>query len=286
MKKTKIASAFLLAVVLCSCTDKAPQAKLDTDIDSLSYAVGIARTAELSVYLTQQAMVDTTYMNDFIRGFLAGVNNDKPKDIAFVAGDQIGQMVSLRWVEGLNMQFFQGDSTKTIDKNNMIAGFMDGLKEKGKMNRMDAQAYVNTYTEKAREKALMDQFGEYKEEGERFLAENKNKEGVITLESGLQYKVIQEGKGEVPTESAKINVKYKGTLMDGTEFEVSRDDKPVVMPVSRFVQGMKEAVCLMPVGSRWEVYIPQELGYKSVDRGKVKPFSTLIYDVELIDIEK
>ena len=136
-------------------------------------------------------------------------------------------------------------------------------------------------------KQLIEQFGENKAAGEKFLAENATKEGVKTTESGLQYKVIKQGKGAIPTDKNTVKVHYKGTLIDGTEFDSSYSRKePSSFPVTGVIKGWTEALTMMPVGSKWELYIPQELAYGSRNQSKIKPFSTLVFEVELLEIVK
>ena len=151
-------------------------------------------------------------------------------------------------------------------------------------------AEVNpTYHEEAiKAKALEEKYGENKAAGEKFLAENKTKEGVVTTESGLQYKVIKAGKGEIPTKESTVKVNYKGTLIDGTEFDSSyKRNAPATFRADQVIKGWTEALTMMPVGSKWELYIPQELAYGARETGgQIKPFSTLIFEVELLEIEK
>ena len=122
--------------------------------------------------------------------------------------------------------------------------------------------------------------------GEAFLAENAKKEGVVTTESGLQYKVIKEGKGEVPTATSTVKVNYKGTLIDGTEFDSSyKRNAPATFRADQVIKGWTEALTMMPVGSKWELYIPQELAYGARETGgSIKPFSALIFEVELLEV--
>ena len=128
---------------------------------------------------------------------------------------------------------------------------------------------------------------ENKAAGEKFLAENAKKEGVKTTSSGLQYKIIKEGNGAVPTDSSKVKVNYKGTLIDGTQFDSSYDRKePTTFRANQVIKGWTEALTMMPVGSKWELYIPQDLAYGAREAGQIKPFSTLIFEVELVGIEK
>jgi len=120
-----------------------------------------------------------------------------------------------------------------------------------------------------------------------FLEENKKKDGVITTESGLQYKIIRQGKGAIPTDMSKVKVNYIGKLIDGKEFDSSYKRKyPAVFRADQVIKGWTEALTMMPVGSKWEIYIPQELGYGSRSLDKIKPYSTLIFEIELLSIEK
>ena len=294
MKKVSFLAALAVAGGLASCTAQSPKANLKTDIDTLSYAIGLARTEGLDQYLAQQG-IDSTQMADFLKGFNEGATKISDKDVAYMAGLQIGQMVSKQWVEGFNQQIFGGDSTQTISRENMLAGFVAGVIGKGgAMNMAKAQEYMRTQMDAIKEKATAEKYADNKAAGEKFLAENKTKEGVVTTESGLQYKIITKGTGEIPADTCKVKVNYKGTLIDGTEFDssYSRKDKdgnpqPATFRANQVIKGWTEALTMMPVGSKWELYIPQELAYGSRETGgQIKPFSTLIFEVELVGIEK
>ena len=288
MKKVSIFMAIAAATSLASCTAQAPKANLKTDIDSLSYSIGMAQTQGLKGYLTGRLDVDTTYMADFIKGLNEGANKTSKKDIAYMAGLQIGQQISNQMMKGINQELFAGDSTKTISKDNFMAGFIAGTLEKGGVMTMEAaQEYTRTAMETIKAKAMEEKYADNKAAGEKFLAENKAKEGVKTTESGLQYKVITEGKGEIPADTCKVKVNYKGTLIDGTEFDSSyKRNEPATFRANQVIKGWTEALTMMPVGSKWELYIPQELAYGSRESGQIKPFSTLIFEVELVGIEK
>ena len=288
MKKVSIFMAIAAAASLASCTAQAPKANLKTDIDSLSYSIGMAQTQGLKGYLTGRLDVDTAYMAEFIKGLNEGANKTSKKDIAYMAGLQIGQQISNQMMKGINQELFAGDSTKTISKDNFMAGFIAGTLEKGGVMTMEAaQEYTRTAMETIKAKAMEEKYADNKAAGEKFLAENKTKEGVKTTESGLQYKVITEGKGEIPADTCKVKVNYKGTLIDGTEFDSSyKRNEPVTFRANQVIKGWTEALTMMPVGSKWELYIPQELAYGSRESGQIKPFSTLIFEVELVGIEK
>ena len=288
MKKVSIFMAIAAAASLASCTAQAPKANLKTDIDSLSYSIGMAQTQGQKGYLTGRLDVDTAYMAEFIKGLNEGANKTSKKDIAYMAGLQIGQQISNQMMKGINQELFAGDSTKTISKDNFLAGFIAGTLEKGGVMTMEAaQEYTRTAMETIKAKAMEEKYADNKAAGDKFLAENKAKEGVKTTESGLQYKVITEGKGEIPADTCKVKVNYKGTLIDGTEFDSSyKRNEPATFRANQVIKGWTEALTMMPVGSKWELYIPQELAYGSRESGQIKPFSTLIFEVELVGIEK
>ncbi|MCP3900346.1 MAG: FKBP-type peptidyl-prolyl cis-trans isomerase, partial [Desulfobacteraceae bacterium] len=134
---------------------------------------------------------------------------------------------------------------------------------------------------------LLKQSKENKAEGEAFLKENKKKEGVITLESGLQYKIIKQGKGKSPKPEDNVKCHYKGTSIDGAEFDSSyKRGQPAVFQLNRVIKGWTDALQLMKEGGKWELYIPSDLAYGDRQAGPIKPGSTLIFEVELISIEK
>lgn len=289
MKKISIlAVAAIAAASLASCTAQSPKANLKSDVDSLSYAIGMAHTQGLKEYLVGRLDIDTTYMNEFIKGLNEGAKKTSKKDAAYMAGIQIGQQISSQMVKGINRELFGEDSTQTISLSNFLAGFIAGTTGKGGLMTMDsAQHFTRTKMEVIKEKATEKQFAENKAEGIKFLEENKKKEGVKTTPSGLQYEVLVEGKGAIPSDTCKVKVNYKGTLIDGTEFDSSYSRKePTTFVANQVIKGWTEALTMMPVGSKWKLYIPQELAYGSRDMGKIKPYSTLIFEVELVDIVK
>ena len=276
------------AAGLASCGQSGtPKANMKSDVDTLSYMVGVSNSQGLKDYVVGRLGVDTTYMADFVRGIKEGMKNTSAKEKAYMAGMQIGQQVSGDMYEAINNQLFAGDSTTTMSKENFLAGFIAAVEENSLVTADSASVYVRTKSEEIKTKALEAKYGEYKKENEEFLANNKSKEGIKVTESGLQYRIIKEGKGEVPTKNSRVKVHYKGTMIDGTEFDSSYERKePTTFRADQVIKGWTEALTMMPVGSKWELYIPQELGYGSREAGKIKPFSTLIFEVELISIEK
>ncbi len=287
MKKSSVFMVLAAAAGLASCGQSTPKANMKSDVDTLSYMVGVSNSQGLKDYVVGRLGVDTTYMADFIKGIKEGMKTTSAKEKAYMAGMQIGQQVSGDMYEAINNQLFAGDSTTTMNKENFLAGFIAAVEENSLVTPDSASVYVRTKSEEIKTKALEAKYGEYKKENEEFLANNKNKEGIKVTESGLQYRIIKEGKGAIPTKDSRVKVHYKGTMIDGTEFDSSYERKePTTFRADQVIKGWTEALTMMPVGSKWELYIPQELAYGSREAGKIKPFSTLIFEVELISIEK
>ena len=286
MKKIVLCAA-IVAAGLASCTPQAPKANMKSEIDSLSYMMGVTNAQGLKDFLVGRMGIDLKYMDDFYKGFQEAAQKISPADRAYMAGLQIGQQVGNDAFEGISRQLFGNDSLQSLDKNNFLAGFIAGAEEKAVVTMQEANEYVQTHAEAIKAKALEVKYADNKAAGEKFLAENATKEGVKTTPSGLQYKIIKEGNGEIPTDSSTVKVHYKGTLIDGTEFDSSyKRNEPTTFRANQVIKGWTEALTMMPVGSKWELYIPQELAYGARETGgQIKPFSTLIFEVELISVE-
>ena len=288
MKKVSILAAVAIATGLASCTAQAPKATLKTDVDSLSYAIGISQTNGLKDYLSQRMEMDTAYIADFLKGVNDAANKTSKKDQAYLLGLQIGsQMAGPQAIKGMNHQLFADDSTMTVNKSDILAGVFAGVLNKDmKITPEEAQVLIQKMMESIKGKAAEKKYADNKAAGEKFLAENKTKEGVKTTASGLQYKVITEGKGEIPNDTCKVKVNYRGKLIDGTEFESTYTrNEPFVTNVGGVIKGWTEALTMMPVGSKWTLYIPSNLAYGPQGaRGAIGPNETLIFEVELIDI--
>ena len=290
MKKlTFVAAMAIAAVAFSSCGNGTPKADLKNDVDTISYALGMAQTQGLKEYLVGSLGVDTAYIDEFIKGMNEGANaGDDKKKVAYYAGIQIGQQISNQMVKAINRQLFGEDSTQSISLKNFMAGFVTATTGKeGLMTMEQAQETANNKMKEIKAKAMEKEFGPNKEAGEKFLAENAKKEGVKTLPSGLQYKVLKEGTGAIPADTSMVKVHYEGRLIDGTVFDSSlKRGEPAEMYVNRVIKGWTEALTKMPVGSEWEVYIPQDLAYGEREAGQIKPFSTLIFKIQLLEIKK
>lgn len=252
--------------------------------DTLSYTAGMMLTNGLIPYLQQQFKVDTAYMADFVRGFNETVlGSDNPADVALRAGRQIGQQLKGDMIARMKRDFT--DTPDSIIETLLFRGFTDALM--GDTTVMGVATADNTF--KAKQQQNNDvRIERLSKPGRDFLAANKSKEGVIELPSGLQYKVLVKGDGEVPQTSSKVKVNYEGRLIDGTVFDASskHGDEPATFQANQVIRGWTEALTMMPVGSKWQLYIPQELAYGDRQAGNIPPYSTLIFDVELVGIEK
>ena len=182
--------------------------------------------------------------------------------------------------------------TQELDINDkaMFAGWKAAFNDEDlQLTEEDMLGTLNNFRKVMQEKAQLraqQQSEENLSAGESFLAENANKEGVITVASGLQYKVLKKGLGDKPTEKSSVTVHYRGTLLNGEEFDSSyKRGQPFTTPVTNVIPGWTEALQLMPVGSKWELYIPSNLAYGNSPRGPGGPNSTLVFEVELLSIE-
>lgn len=279
------------ALTFSACgNSSAPRADLKTDIDSMSYAIGLLQSQYVRQAIQQGQVIDTTYIDDFVKGINEGVNaGDDKKKAAYIMGLQVGQQLSTQLVKGVNQQVFGDDSTKTISLKNLLAGFITGATGKtGLMTPEIANQVAQSKMEQIKSATMTKQYGANKVAGEKWLAVNKKKAGVVTLPSGLQYKVIKEGKGAIPADTTTVKVQYEGRTIDGKVFESSykNGNGPVSMVPAQMIPGWTQALTRMPEGSIWEVYIPQQLAYKERQAGNIKPFSTLIFKIELVKVGK
>lgn len=290
MKKlTFVASLAIAAATFTSCGNSTPKADMKNDVDSMSYCIGLVQSQYIRQAIEQGQVIDTTYIDELVKGINEGANSgDDKKKAAYYTGLQIGQQLSTQLVKGVNNEVFGTDSTKTISLKNILAGFITGVTgKKGVVTVDEAQTLAQTKMKAIKAASMEKEFGANKAAGEKFLAENKKKPGVVTLPSGLQYKVIKEGKGAIPADTTKVKVHYEGRTIDGKVFESSyKNGQPVEIMPKQFIPGWTEALTHMPAGSVWEVYIPQNLAYGERQAGDIKPFSTLIFKIELISVGK
>jgi len=178
-----------------------------------------------------------------------------------------------------------------LDLDGFIIGLKDGFSGKKTLMTDDEMHATMTAFQsdlmKKQSQGKQTAAEENKKAGENFLAENKKKEGVVALPSGLQYKILKAGKGKKPTAADKVECHYRGTLIDGTEFDSSYSrGEPATFPVNGVIPGWTEALKLMPVGSKWQLFVPSQLAYKEHGAGAdIGPNATLIFEVELLGIK-
>ena len=240
MKINKLLSAVIVASVMFSCNKKgASKESLKTEIDSVSYAIGmdVARNAKTSFSEINSEL--------FMEGFMSVIDSSE----VLIDQDKAQEVISV---------YFQ-------------------KKQEAEFKKQQEEAL----------KKVEETYAENKAAGVKFLEENKSKEGVKVTSSGLQYIVLKEGSGPKPTTNNKVKVHYHGTLIDGTVFESSVENgTPAEFFVTQVVQGWIEGLQLMPVGSKYKFFVPQELAYGAFPRqgGGIKPFDTLIFEIELLEI--
>lgn len=291
MKKISFIAAVALAAVMASCGNGTPKADMKSDVDSLCYAVGMSQSQGLKDYLSMRMGVDTTYLDEFIKGLNDGANaGDDKKQKAYIAGLQIGQQVSTQMIAGLNHEIYGEDTTQHVSQNNFMAGFIAGTTGKDTLMSMEAAGkYIQDKMQAIKSRQMEAQYGENKKAGEAFMAEIAKKEGVKQLEnSGVYYEVLTAGNGQIPADTSFVKVKYEGTLIDGTVFDGNMDsDKPMTFRCNQVIPGWTMALTHMPAGSKWKVYIPQELAYGEREAGdKIKPYSVLVFVIDLVSVGK
>lgn len=200
------------------------------------------------------------------------------------------ELDSVSYAIGMDVARNVKTSVSEIDSELFIQGYMNVLDSTNILIKEEnAQQVLTAYFQKKQAEKMKKQQEEAEKEkvvGEKFLEENKSKEGVKVTESGLQYIVLKEGTGAKPTAESKVKVHYHGTLIDGTVFDSSVDrGEPTEFGVGQVIRGWTEGLQLMSVGSKYKFFIPQDLGYGARQAGeKIKPYSTLIFEVELLEI--
>ncbi len=290
MKKLNLITlAVLLAAMLVGCGNSTPKADLQSDIDTLSYTFGLAQTKGLKEYLVGRMGVDTAYMSQFEKGVRAGMNTaDDKKKAAYNAGMQIGMQISGQMMPGINNEIFGDDTTKSISMKNFMAGFLGGLHgDKTMVSQDEAMGLFRVKMEEVKQRVIDERYGPNKLAGENFLKEIAKQEGIKKLPSGVMYRVIKEGNGALPVDTSQVEVNYEGRLINDTVFDSSyKRGVPSKFRVNRVIPGWSEALKQMPVGSEWEIYIPQDMAYGSRKQAKIDPYSALVFKVELVDIAK
>jgi FKBP-type peptidyl-prolyl cis-trans isomerase len=201
-----------------------------------------------------------------------GTPKTQKEKVSYSLGMNIGKNMKMQGIE--------------VDQEYLVQGMRDALSNaKAAMSEKDMETAMKAFQQEMQTKQIYAD-DKNKKDGEAFLAANKKKDGVITLASGLQYKVIKMGTGPKPTSLQIVTCNYRGTFIDGKEFDSSmRYGRPAEFPVNGVIKGWTEALQLMPVGSKWELYIPSDLAYgEKGSQPTIRPNSTLIFEIELLSI--
>lgn len=275
------------AAITAKCPSKAKTVKLETFNDSINFAWGVVNGDQIGRFVfvmdtlgeSKQTVIKT------INKFMAYTYPQLA-----ISGLQMGQSLKEQAETG-----FMGMKVLNVDFDIIKQGIINGMQNFGEFGPEAANIYlsdawrsIQMEDREAREAEQKAAMGDQIAANEQFLADNKLKEGVTTTESGLQYEVIKMGKGPKPTETDVVKVKYEGKLIDGNVFDSTEKHggDPITFPLNGVIRGWTEGLQLMPVGSKFRFFIPQELGYGSHDMGNIPPYSTLIFEVELLGIEK
>lgn len=249
-----------------------------TEKDSLSYASGMVMSNGLDRFLSQQFGVKLdAAKDDFLRGFDIAVSDTTAQALkAYAAGILIASMTRDNSFQRMKEQFGAGFRSDLL-----LRGLRDVLTgDTALFSLPEAQQFQNDFNNR--------RIAQMRKAGEDFLLSNATKPGVVTTPSGLQYRVLAEGSGPVPQASDEVVVRYEGRLIDGTVFDSTEKHGADTdsFRADRLIKGWTEALTQMKVGSKWEVYIPQQLAYGSRQSGVIPPYSTLIFKLELVDIKK
>ncbi len=274
MKKFFLGAAALAVMAGVFSCGNTGSANLKTDADSAAYALGVMQASRGVVNPYTGAKLDSV---QFIRGLKDGFEAAK-KDTtgAYAQGLQLAsQLAEVFTKENMDPAIFISAF------ESVIKGDTTNLKIKS----ADAQAVLEAFGQKIQAREAEKQYGANKKKGEEYMAEFKKQEGVTTTPSGLAYIVLKEGTGATPKATDKVRVHYHGTLIDGTVFDSSVDrGEPTEFPLGGVIKGWTEMLQLMKVGEKVKVVIPQDLAYGANSQYPIEPFSTLTFEIELLDI--
>ncbi len=293
MKKISMMLAAAAAIVMSACGGSStPKAALENDVDTLCYAYGVSQSRGFKEYAFSERGIglDSAYEAELIKGIIDGANLDGSKSKeAYYAGIAIGQQLSNSVNKNLRYEVFgpNADSTQVVNVKDFMAGFIAAIKGDSTIISInDVETLIRTKMADVKAKAMEQTYGEYRKQNEEYMQNIAKSDSVQALEDGVYYKVLTQGNGAIPTETSRVKVNYEGKTIDGNVFDSSYTrGEPVEFGVSQVIKGWTNALTHMPVGSKWILYIPADAAYGAQDTGgPIKPFSTLIFTVELLDI--
>ena len=282
MKKLNVLVAGLAMVALASCGGTGTGSVKMNDVkDTISYSIGMGRAVRVYKDQLPYDIIDSTTMKSFIKGFMDAAKDPEDKaGLAYALGFEIGCQEMDQAFKGLSENLFGADGG-TFNKNNYVNGFRDGML--GNWNIMSFEEADET-SNRLYEVLSEQQFEKARNANTAYLEEKAKEADVFKTASGLLYQVVKLGDGgPKPTETSDVEVRYRGELIDGTVFDESKS--PITLNLSRVIPGWTEGLQLMSVGDKYKFFIPYNLAYGENGQGSIKPFSTLIFDVELVSIK-
>lgn len=262
--------------------------KLESQIDTLSYAIGMAQTEGLTTYLSESLKVDTSYIDDFVHGLYdMEMPSDQERKKAYQSGISLKMQIENKMIPQINNEIFGDNSTKKLNSRLFLMGFANGAQRIYSIMTADtAQQITKRLMQSIIENRLLKEYGDNKREGEEFLKKNATKNGIVTLSGGTQYKVIKAGSGAIPQVSSYVTVHYEGKTIDGNVFDSSyKRGEPLTLQLDKAIQGWQDALTQMPEGSTWEIYIPEDRAYGERMQNTIKPYSVLIFKIELLKVK-
>ena len=253
---------------LCSCSSPSGEVRLRNVDDSLSYAVSMLVSEELPGMLAAEG-IDSTTIDDFIRGVRAAFPlDDSPESRAYLNGVVVA-VEAMDMLNRANKSIYPDGNDKKVDRKLFVEGIVAA--SKGDSEVMDMAFAIDFYNQHI-----------FRARSEQFISENASRPGVITLPSGVQYKVSVMGSGAKAGNDDTVKCIYKGTYPNGEVFDSSRGEA-VDLEVASLVPGLAEVVMTLPAGTQCMVYVPWNLAYGAKGSGKISPYSALVYDIEIID---
>ena len=291
MKKTILRIVFLIMVSTnCIAQENGLKVSLKTQNDSLNYALGFANGDGIKNYYFKNLNSDqaiTNFMKWLDLAYHSSDNeiirNDSTNEYFGISqvGNKIGSELKKQLIKGL-----MGYANIKVDYGLIKQGLDDGMRGSEKVMKVnEAMEFLQKAVKKLANKSMTPGDILNKTAGEEFLSNNKKRPGVKTTNSGLQYEIVNYGTGPFPTDLSTVMIQYNGTLIDGTQFDSINSLKPISFKLKDVIKGWAEVLKIMPVGSKFKVYIPQELAYGYMNHGIIKPYSTLVFEIELRGIE-
>ena len=297
MKKVLFCALVAATALFSACGggkhESTPTGNLKDEVDSLSYAVGLAQSPapeQIKDYLMQTGS-DSAFVDEFFKGMKEGLKTtDNKKELAYQLGVQVGIRFKTQTFPQLEGQVFAGDSTKHLSAKNFLAGMIDGKNNvsalvvgKDTLRREHAGMYAQQKMQMMARKANEKVYAAAKKKNEDFIAKIAKTAGVKALPGGVYYKEIKAGNGATPKATQVCEVSYVGRLIDGKVFDSSQN-KTVKFPANQVVKGWTIALTNMKVGSEWEVYIPWNLAYGDQEQGPIPPYSALVFKIKLVSV--